>query len=99
MEWTLQITYGVKPFKLRAELEYHSDQIMRIRVHGSKSSLLLENNYPAQRMGKSKRAIQWKIREGSMTEGNKQNTSLLLNITDQLEYIIKHEFPVSLSGR
>jgi hypothetical protein len=95
MEWTLQITYGIKPFKLKAELEYHSDQIMRIRVHGSKSSLLLENNYPAQRMAKSKRAIQWKIREGRINNGTKEGDSLLVNITGQLEYIIKHEFPVS----
>jgi hypothetical protein len=99
MEWTLQLTYSVKPFKLKAELEYHSDQIMRIRVYGSKGSLLLENNYPMVRTAKSKRGIQWKIRDGSMTEGNKGNTILLLNTTDHLEYISKHEFPVSLSGR
>lgn len=95
MEWALQITYGIKPFNLKAELEYHSDQIMRIRVHGSRSSLLLENNFPMVRSAKSKRGIQWKICEGSMDEGNNRAVRLLSNITDQLEYIIKHEFPVS----
>jgi hypothetical protein len=93
MEWTLHITYGRTPFSLKAEVEYQSAQIMRIRVYGSKSSLLLENNFPLIKASRGKRAIQWKIREGKMSEGSEENSRLLLHIIEQLEHNIKKEFP------
>jgi len=90
-EWKLDITYGAKPFRLKAELEYHSAQIMRIRVHGSKSSLLLENDYPMLKLMNSKKGIKWKIREGSIGEGCEQNATLLIHIMQELEYNIKKD--------
>ena len=92
-EWELMVTYGLTPFKIKAVLEYHSAQIMRIRVHGSKSTMLLENNYPLLRLANGKKGIQWKIREGSMKDGSTENSRLLLHIMEQLEQLIKKEFP------
>lgn len=94
IEWELNITYGITPYSLKAVLEYHSSQIMRIRVQGKKSTLLLENNYPLVHMSKgSKKGIQWKLREGAMKEGSQQTARLLATIMEQLEYLIKKEFP------
>jgi hypothetical protein len=92
MEWNLNISYGLKTYKLKAELVYHSEQIMRIKVHGSKSTILLENNYPYQ-IKKNKRGIQWKIKEGGFTAGTQKSTRLLIDIFKQLEYEIKKAFP------
>jgi hypothetical protein len=93
MEWELYITYGITPYTLRAVLEYNSSQIMRIRVYGSSSSLLLENDYPAIKFNNSKRGIKWKIREGAMKAGGSKNSRLLMNIMGQLEKLIKRSFP------
>ncbi len=95
-DFDIYITYGNKPYTLRADIAYHSAQIMRIRVFGKTSSLLLENNYPLLRSQKSKKGIQWKIREGSMQDGSEKNSRLLLHIMEQLERIIKKEFPYSV---
>lgn len=94
MEWNLHITYGLKSYLLKSVLEYHSNQIMRIRVNGSKGSLLLENNYPSLRLTKSKKGIQWKIREGNLDNGGKKNSKLMIEIMEQLEDLIKQEFPI-----
>lgn len=93
MKFLLDITYGRTPYTLKGELEYHSSQIMRIRIYGKKSSILLENNYPLLRGAKSKKGIQWKIREGSMADGSEKNSRLLLRLMELLEREIKHEFP------
>ena len=53
MEWNLNITYGLK-----ATVEYHSTQIMRIRINGNTRSLLLENNYPLLHAAKTKKSVQ-----------------------------------------
>jgi lysozyme family protein len=92
MEWELYITYGLTPYKLRAVLEYNSNQIMRIRVYGASSSLLLENDYPAIQFNKSKRGIKWKIREGAIKAGNAKSSRLLQQIMVQLEKLIKKDF-------
>jgi hypothetical protein len=92
-EWELQVSYKLKQFKLKTQLEYHSDQIMRIRVFGKAGSLLLENNYPAHSKTKSTRGLKWKIREGSLGDGTADTSSLLVQIMGQLENIIKKEFP------
>ena len=65
MEWILYIVYSLKSFELKAELEYHRSQIMRIRVHGSKGSILIKNDYPMLKATNTKRGIKWKIREGN----------------------------------
>ncbi len=95
IEWDLHITYELKPFVLKSVLEYHSNQIMRIRVNGAKRSLLLENNYPLLRLTKSRKGIQWKIREGNFDAGNEKSSRLMLQIMEQLEQLIKKEFPVT----
>jgi hypothetical protein len=92
MEWILQISYGKKHYELKSVLVYHSNQILRIRVHGEKSTLLLENNYPLMLIAK-KRGIKWQIKEGSMNKGTEKTSRLLLEIIKQLEYCIKKEFP------
>jgi hypothetical protein len=92
MEWTLHISYGLKPFNLKAVLEYESSQIMRIRVHGKKSTILLENNFPLLHGGKSKKGIKWQIREGKMDAGSAEISQLLMTIIEQLERYIKEEF-------
>lgn len=92
MEWELNITYHLKPYNLRAELAYHSTQIMRIRVHGMKGSLLLENNYPSIRLTNSKRGIKWHIKEGKMDNGSPESARLLANILEILEHKIKKDF-------
>ena len=93
--WTLSLTYGLTPFTVTAELEYHSAQIMRIRVFGKKGSLLLENNYPYLLSQKSKKGIQWKIKEGSLADGSEKNSRLLLHMMEQLERFIKIDFPAT----
>ncbi len=96
IRWTINITYGRTAFVLPADLEYHSAQIMRIRVHGKHNSLLLENDFPSLRATKSKKGIHWKIKEGQMDAGSEKNARLLTNIMAELEEIIKLEFPPSL---
>jgi len=92
MEWELPVSYKLKQYKLKAVLEYHSNQIMRIRVHGANSTLLLENNYPLLNATNSKKALNWKLKEGSMKEGNAETSQLLYNIMSQLEDFIKRDF-------
>jgi len=66
---------------------------MRIRITGEKRSLLLENDYPLLKMGKNKRGIKWKIREGSFDSGGTKNAQLLTYILELLEFHIKKDFP------
>ena len=93
MEWTLYITYGVTPFELKAELVYESNQIMRIAVHGKKSKIILENNYPIIRITNSKKAMQWKLREGFLKNGDSKDARLLTAIIQELESNIKKDYP------
>lgn len=92
--WMLPIQFGNKKYRLKATIEYQSRQIMRIRVQG-RTGLLLETNYPMVRTQKNTRSIQWKIREGSMDAGNKENSRLLMDLMYQLELRLMAEFPIS----
>ena len=92
MQWTLHITYGMKSYFLKATQEYRSNQIMRIRVAGTKRSFLLENNYPILHGTRSKKGMQWKIRERYTDHATPANTRLILDIMVQLEYFIKRDF-------
>ncbi len=92
MEWVIQISYGKKDYALKDVVEYHSNKIMLIRVHGATGTLLLENNYPLMPLAK-KRNIQWKMKEGCMNKGTAKTIKLLLEIIKHLEYYIKKEFP------
>jgi hypothetical protein len=86
MTWELNI--GGRTIK--ADLEYHSAQIMRIRVHGQFRTILLETNYP---IVTGKKPIKWKLREGELHGDAKQAAATLATIIQQLEYFIKRDFP------
>jgi hypothetical protein len=98
MEWIIQVRYNSRSHKIRCVLEYHSNQIMRIRVYGSKSTLLLENNYPMVQVSKSTQGVKWKIREGKIEYKPEESSWLLTQIMENLEYVIKKDFPKS-NGR
>lgn len=91
--WELPIRYHSQVHLLKAEEVYHSEQVMRIRVHGKTSSILLENNYPLLRKLKSKKGIKWQLREGRFQADGKESSELLMNILKQLEYLIKKDYP------
>lgn len=90
-EFTLHVTHRIKDYKLKATVEYESNQIMRIRVLGTKRSLILENNYPFLKNINSKKGIRWKIREGQFEMKDEQDSRLLMRIFELLEYEIKRE--------
>ncbi len=92
--WELQIRYHTQVHRLKSEEVYHSDQVMRIRVHGKSSSILLENNYPFLRKLKSKKGIKWQLREGRFQGDGKESSELLMDILKQLERLIKKDYPV-----
>ena len=93
-KFEIYITYGIKPFTLKCVKEYESAQIMRIRVHGKTNSILLQNNYPLLKKGNSKKAISWKLMEGSFVSGDRQKDArLLADILSKLEDFIKGKNP------
>ena len=89
MDYKLHVTYGIKPFTLQAQLVYHSNQIMRIKVYGKNSTLLLENNYPMLENSNGKKAIQWKLREGQLNMSDEKDAKLFALIIKELEREIK----------
>lgn len=92
IEWELYLSYKRSKFKQKATVEYSSRQVMRIRVHGSSATLLLQNDYPAIRFANSKKGVKWKIREGALTMVDKESTRLLVDIFSQLEFLMKRDF-------
>ena len=90
-EYTLQIRYGNKMHALKAAVTYESNQVMRIRVFGKRSSILLENNFPLMQCTQSKAAIKWKLKEGNLGNDPSQSARLLTGIIEQLEYFIKEK--------
>lgn len=92
MEWELSIRFKTSYFNLKAVLEYKSNQIIRIRVHGTKRTLLLETDMPLAKLAGSKKAIKWKLREGSFDTSDADTAALLANIINQLEKILAKEF-------
>lgn len=90
MDWELRIRYGNKTHILPAEIVYESLQIMRIKVHGKESYVLLETNYPFILSQGSKKAINWKIREcGFLNSDKPEDMTLLAQIMSELEYQMK----------
>lgn len=92
MEWELHLRYKRTKFIQKATIEYKSPQVIRIRVEGTKGSLLLQNDYPAIRFANSKKGIKWKIREGSLNAGDRDSAQLLIDIFSQLESFMKRDF-------
>jgi hypothetical protein len=69
---------------LIAECIYKSEQIERFRVSGKNRSIVLQTNYPLLKAQNSKKKIDWKLIEGTMSD-----VQLLQNIINELEYILK----------
>lgn len=94
MGWEVKIKYGANAFTLQAEKVYESEQIMRIKVYGKHSYILLENDYPFLQATKSKKAIKWKVKEGDFISKNrKQDAELVVDIIYRLEDLIKNKKP------
>ncbi len=91
--WELQIRYRSRVHLLKAEEVYHSEQLMRIRVYGKTSSILLENNYPFLQKMKSRKGIKWQIREGRFEGDGKDSSEMLMDILKQLEKLVKKAYP------
>jgi hypothetical protein len=91
-EWTLNIPFKQTRYPLKAIVEYQGSQVIRIRVHGTKSTILLECNYPLLHGGKSKKGIQWKLREGKLDAATPESAQLLMNIFKALEDELKEYY-------
>lgn len=91
-EWEIAIKYNSKTHLVKALVEYKSNSIMRIRVHGRHSTLLLENDYPSIRISQSKKGVRWRLREGKTDFAGQQSATILLEMFQQLEDNIKRDF-------
>lgn len=92
IQWSLPVYYKAKPKHIKAVLEYHSRQIMKIRVYGKKGSFVLQCDYPMIRFANSKRGVKWKIIEGSLGDTTEDGARLLVNIMGALEDAMKRDF-------
>lgn len=92
-EWEFPVTYGAKTYQIRASLEYVSVQIMRIHVHGVRSAITLDTNYPVTRQSGARNAITWKLTGGKFDVANLKSARLLKDIFLSLEEILKEEYP------
>lgn len=90
-KWDINLTYGLKSYTLKAEQEYCSNQIMRIRVFGKFSTLLLENNFPYLQLTNSKKGIKWKLKEGKLLDNGAKSAQLFSRILTELEYKLKQK--------
>ena len=85
MEFEIYVSHKLKTWHLKVELFYWSDQIQRYRIHGQKSTIVLQNNYPLLASTNSlRKKISWKLTEGLITDA-----SLLLQIIQELERELK----------
>lgn len=83
-EWTLSIHYKGAYRDIKAEVIYESAQIQRIKIHGSKSTITLQNNYPMAKL--SKKGIQWKL-----IDGNPNDPRFFTELLQKLEREVKHQ--------
>jgi hypothetical protein len=90
MDWQVYVRYGNTNFILDAEIIYQSNQIMRIKVHGNSSYIILENDYPFLLLKNSNKAINWKIKDkGFLNTDNEKDAALVAHIISNLNYQIK----------
>jgi len=90
MDWKVQARYKGRRYLLDAEIVYHSDQVMRIKVHGHSGFILFENDYPFLRLKNSNKAIKWKLKnEGFADIRDKDDAELIAGIIRNLEYQLK----------
>ena len=90
-EWTLNIDFNNKVYNLRAIVEYEDREIIRIRLYGSKRTLLFENDYPMIHNSSATRGVNWKFVEGRMDRASSRNAGLLMGILRMLEENLKEE--------
>ncbi|MEO6406239.1 MAG: hypothetical protein ABIY51_02710 [Ferruginibacter sp.] len=87
MDWTFPVSYKSKEYNIKASLIYDSSQVQRIKVYGSKSYIVLQNNFPLlNKQGNTSKGIKWQILEGEINDAK-----LLTHIIYYLEEIIKKE--------
>lgn len=91
-EWELRIHYKVKVHYIKAVVEYKSKTLIRVRVHGKHSTLLVESDYPAILINRSRKGVKWKLREGKTDFAGTESAKLLIEIFQQLEALIKKDF-------
>ncbi|MBS1497041.1 MAG: hypothetical protein JSU03_04465 [Bacteroidetes bacterium] len=84
------IDAGQQSHALKCVIEYQSSSIMRIRVFGKQSSILLENNFPFVSATQSRQQLNWKLKEGNLKGSSEKNAKLMAYIMEQLEYKIKN---------
>ena len=90
MDWEINIKYGSTTFTLQAEKLYESNQIMRIKVYGSKGFIVFENDYPYLQHTQSKKAIKWKVRESTIANNLvAKDAQLIAEIITALNYLVK----------
>lgn len=87
MEWSLFVYVDGRHLRLKAEIFYQSDQIMRIRVTGRNKALTLQNNQPLLlAKGLKNKRVHW-----SLIEGTIHNAYVLSKIIDELDRFIKRK--------
>jgi hypothetical protein len=94
VECMMPIELAGKTHELRVVIESRSDQVMMIRVHGQRSSLLFECNYPAATARGHHDHIQFIVREGSirMPDG-RERIRFEKQLLGSLKKLLKAHFP------
>ncbi|MDN3658936.1 hypothetical protein QWZ08_25050 [Ferruginibacter paludis] len=87
MEWVMDVSFRGKQYLLKAEVEYKDEQIIKIRVHGLRGSILLETEYKLPVDGK----LRWRYLEGRMTNYGHDTVRFQFDIQACLEYYIRAE--------
>lgn len=92
VSWEFTVQFKRTKFNLKAVVEYYSKQVIRIRLTGSGSSILLETNYSAVYHRPSKMGgIKWQIKEGKVKEGTPETARFFVDIFSNLEYRLKQD--------
>ncbi len=87
MEFEIYISYQSKPYNLKVDLYYESNQVMRYRVYGMKESIVIQNNWPLLVCtNKQRTKVAWKLIEGKMRDAH-----LLSDIIIALERNLNHD--------
>lgn len=99
MEWEFPIHYKAATPTIKAVVEYKSKTLIRVRVHGRRSTLLVESDYPAILFSQSKKGVRWKLREGRTDFAGTDSAKMLLEIFQALEFFIKRDLQELYPGQ
>ena len=83
----MDVSFRGKQYLLKAIVEYRDEEIIKVRVHGMKSSVLLETEYKRPVEGK----LRWKYLEGRMTNYGHDTVRFQYDMQACLEYYIRAE--------